>query len=197
MMWIGRRCPWKLVAVALLFPVAVAAVFGSRWLAPVPGSSEDVLARVRVGMSQQEAVAVLQTHNHIDGLAFSGRTKSGQTLGRLHDSFKDLPPPQEIDHGVLTVLDSDGRELEIVLGPGGTVSQKRLTPGVWAYRLEKVGRAVRDRNYYLAKVRHSLAKRAHPIGLGFAAGMVVLSAWKLRHGLARRAGPASRSGALS
>jgi hypothetical protein len=142
-----RRYHGRLLGAGLLFGLAFGAWGGSRWLAARPGSLEDVFARIRVGMSKEEAVSALRASDpyHIDGCYSEGTTTEGRSrAGTKLDGplFADLPPAPEIAHGVLSVLDSEGREVEVVLGPGGTVSGKRLSPGVWQYRLDKVWRAL-------------------------------------------------------
>ncbi len=95
----------------------------------------------------KEAVSILRASNpyNIDGHYAEGTTVEGRSwAGTKLDGplFADLPPAPEIAHCVLTVLDSGGREVEVVLGPGGTVSGKRLAPGALQYRLDKVWRAL-------------------------------------------------------
>ena len=182
-----RRYRWRLVGAGLLFGLAVAAWFGWRWLDRYEGNSEEVFARLRVGMSQQEAVEVLATFDSSSGQYSWGVTTDGREFGSLHlhsRSMDDLPPPQEIESCVMSDLDNDGREIEVTLGPGGTVSGKRLTPGVWEYRWDKAYRALRDKPYgallskYWSRYRH--------IAFGLTAGLVLASAWMLRRRAARR-----------
>jgi hypothetical protein len=116
--------------------------------------------------------------------------------------FEDLPPPQEVARCVLTVSDDYGREVELVLGPGGVVSGKRLSPGVWEERLHSASRALGDAATDLAsgswwwgqlrKACRSL-QRGRYAGPCLAAAFLLVSVWVLRrrrarHG-ARRAEP--------
>jgi hypothetical protein len=200
---IVQRYRWWLLRVGLLTGLtAISAWVGSRWLASDFGSSEDVFKRVRIGMTQNEAVAVLRTYNPytVEGLYWSGTT----TDGRLFHSpcwfevpyFDDLPPPQEIENSVLGIVANDGRHVEVILGPGGTVSGKGLTPGVWEYRLDQVhGALSRARTdllsglwweNQLSKANRSLNRRWHYILPGLAAGLLLASAWTVRRRIARR-----------
>jgi hypothetical protein len=177
MILIARRYRWWLVAAGFLCGVAVAAWFGFRWLARSEGNSEEVFSRIRVGMSQHEVVKVLLTFDASSGRFSWGVTTDGrefQTLHLGHPSMDDLPPPNEIESGVLTALDSYGREIEVPLGSGGIVSGKRLSPGVWEYRWNKAYRELRDKPYrqLLYKYRYS--------ALGLFVGLLLPSAWVLR-----------------
>jgi hypothetical protein len=99
----------------------------------LPGSPEDIFSRIRVGMSQQEAVAVLKASdwNREPGWWSSCSTKDGRSFGNHGiDAFNDLPSSKEIEQGVLRVHFDDGAgpEVEVFLGRGGTVTGKRLIP---------------------------------------------------------------------
>src|SRR5262245_40751525 len=114
-----RRYHWRLTSAGLLFVVVVGAWLGSRWPARAEGSAEDVFSRIRVGMSQREAVAVLRSYKGISGLYSSGVAKGGRGWDRLHVEvpfFDELPPPHEIASCILVVVDDEGRELEVTLG---------------------------------------------------------------------------------
>src|SRR5262249_51836928 len=102
---------------------------------------------LRVGMSQEEAVAVLRTYNPdiIDGVYARGKTRRGVSWSGTNlvgETIADLPPPQEVEQCVLEISDDSGREIEVILGSGGIVSGKRLSPGVWQYRLDEVRRVL-------------------------------------------------------
>jgi hypothetical protein len=141
-----RRSRWGLLGAGLL-GLAVGAWGISRWLAAEPGSAEDVFSRIRVGMTQEEAVAILRTYDpgRIDGVYAEGTTRQGRSwsgTSLFGDSFADLPPPEDTARCVLTVTDDDCWEVEVVLGPGGIVSGKHISPGVWEYRLREACRVV-------------------------------------------------------
>src|SRR5262249_7091678 len=97
-----RRYRWRLPGAGLLLCLGVGAWCGSRWLAAETGSAEDVFARIRVGMSQEEAVAVLRTYNPdiIDGVYARGKTRRGVSWSGTNlvgETIADLPPPQEVE----------------------------------------------------------------------------------------------------
>jgi hypothetical protein len=150
-------------------------------------------------MDQKEAVAVLRTWapSSIDGAYSEGTTTQGRSWARLNISnplFEDLPPPQEVARCVLTVSDDSGREIEVVLGPGGVVSGKRLSPGVWQERLHRASRALGDAATDLAsgswwgeqlrKACRSLQRRRYA-GPCLAAAFLLVSVWVLRRRRAR------------
>ena len=122
-----RRHRWWLVGAGLLFGVAVATWFSPR---QTTRSLRDMFSRVRVGMSQDEALAVLRTFKpDTDGLFSFGATNDGSFARPLNlvDPYSGgLPLPQEIKHCRLTIIDCEGREVEIILGQGGTVTDKRF-----------------------------------------------------------------------
>src|SRR5438309_448020 len=100
---------WMVARIGSLGALAVVAWLGSRWLAAEPGSARDVFSRLRVGMTQDEAVRVLRTHNSIDGAYSEGMTRDGRPFGALHlrcPLFGDLPPAGEVERCVLTVSDN-------------------------------------------------------------------------------------------
>ena len=62
-----RGYRWRVVGVGLLFIVGELYWFGSLLTPPSAGSMEDVYTQVRVGMTRDEAVRILETyHNPID-----------------------------------------------------------------------------------------------------------------------------------
>jgi hypothetical protein len=81
-------------------------------------------------MSQQEAVRLLSNFEDADSLYSDVSTRDGTSMSRAHffDNYKELPPPEKIERGVLTVLANDGQEMEVTLGRGGVVTGKRLVP---------------------------------------------------------------------
>jgi hypothetical protein len=194
---LARRYRWQLLWVGLVSGLAIGPWFVCRWTAPEPGWSEDVFARVRIGMSRDETVAVLRTHNGTDGLYSEGATSDGRSWSHLESpSFEGLPPAQEIAHGTLTVGGDDGREIEVILGPGGFVSDKRLSPGVWQYRLDRTCHALACARHdvsserwwddQLRKTEHSLRRRRQYVAPCLAAGLLLTSAWAVRRRVARR-----------
>jgi hypothetical protein len=163
-------------------------------------------------MSQSEALTVLRTYRSdiIDGMYCWGVTKDGRSLDRLHvesPMFDDLPSPQEIDSCVLNVTADDGQEVEVVFGSGGIVADKRLSPGVWQYRLQEahqvLDRAASDLTSgswwreQLHKASRSLRHRQQYAVPFLAVVLVMVSAWVLRRRIARhglnRAAPAPAS----
>jgi hypothetical protein len=190
-----RRYRWRLLAAGFLLCLVGGAWSGLRWFAAEPGSAEDVFARIRVGMSQEEAVAALRTYDpdNIDGVYSEGTTKGGRSWTGINISgklFEDLPPPQEVAHCVLTVSDEDGRDVEVVLGPGGIVSDKNLSPGVWQWRLQKAHRVLTRASEdlvsgswwgeQLRKASRSLHRRREYLLPCLAAILLLVSAWVFR-----------------
>jgi hypothetical protein len=190
-----RRSRRRLLGAGLLFGLAIGAWWGFRWLSPEPGSLEDGFARIRLGMSRDEAVSVLRTCDpyNIDGVYSEGTTKQGRSWAGtklVGDLFDDLPPPQEIAHCVLGVSDNDGREVEIVLGAGGIVSGKHLSPGVWQYRVHEayrvLTRAAADlvsRSWWgeqLHKTSRSIHRRRRYALPCLGVVLLLVSAWVLR-----------------
>lgn len=201
MFQILRRYRRWLVGIGLFLGVVGVVWLGCSWLAPEPGSSEDVFARVQIGMNQEEAVAVLRSYSPdtTEGHYSTGTTKDGRSLDRFHPerpAFESLPSPDEIEYCVLTVDDKDGRMVEIILSRGGTVSGKRLSPGIWEYRVDKVHRAIARVRYdllgrswwedQLHKVHRSLRRNGITSRWVWLLGLVLLAVWTLRRGKTRR-----------
>jgi hypothetical protein len=193
-----QQSPWRLVRVGLLCALAaIGAWFGSQWLASDPGSSEDVFKRLQAGMTQGEAVAVIRTCNPdtVEGLYSEGTTTEGRSFSSVRfrvPFFDDLPPPQDIKSCVLSVYANDGRDLEVVLGPGGIVSAKRISPGVWEHRVDKVlGTLVRARtdlfsgSWWRDQLRKSY--RSTRVRIFLAAVLLLASVWTIRRTITRRA----------
>jgi hypothetical protein len=145
-------------------------------------------------MGQDEAVAVLRTYDpdNIDSLYAEGTTTEGRSwAGTSFETpwFHDLPPAPEIAHCVLIVWDNDGRKVEVTLEPGGIVTGKRLSPGVWQYRLDHachaLARAGTDLasgpwwNGQLHKVNRSVRRRWQRVAQCLAAGLLLASVWIL------------------
>ncbi len=71
------RYRWKFLWIALVLSLAIGSWLALRWLVPKPGSSEEVYGRIRIGMTRDEAVAVLRTHDSIEDVYCEGETKGG------------------------------------------------------------------------------------------------------------------------
>ena len=107
---------------------------------------EDLYNRVRVGMSQQDAIAALQSgeHDHISCLYLSGATRDGRSFVGGVSGFGDLPPPQEIVRAEIEPVDNDGGSVKVTLGKGGVVTGKSYLPdrddplAPWLHRLHWV-----------------------------------------------------------
>jgi hypothetical protein len=194
MMKIVRNYRWRLVGTVLLIALAVSLWLVVRWLTPEPGSSEDLFARIQVGMSQNQAVAVLRSYppDNTEGRYCTGTAKDGRSLDwycpDVNHFFDNLPLPQEIEHCVLSVLDGGGREVEVILGPGGIVTGKRLSPGVVEDRLEQVNRALLSWDVWEERFHKFLRSfRRHPyLWFGVATAFLMLSVWKLLRGILRK-----------
>src|SRR5262245_34886226 len=177
----ARRNRWWLVGAGLLCGCAAAASL--RLLVESDGNSEEVFSRLRAGMSQHEAVEISRTFDASSGRCSWGATADGQEFRTLHighSSMDDLPQPRDIESATLSALDSYGREIEVTLGPGGTVTGTRLSPGVWEYRWNKDWRALRDKPYA------ALIHKYRGIALGTTVALLVASAWMLRRWSMRR-----------
>src|SRR5579884_370811 len=182
MVAIRSQCGW-LVGVALVCGFAVATRAGWRWLDKSEGNSEEVFSRIQVGMSQPQVVGILRTFDASSGRESQGVTTDGRSFRTCHydhPAMDNLPPPRQIELAVLEALDSYGREIKVRLGRGGTVSSKRLSPGVWEYRWRKVHRVLLD----------------HELNGAWALALVLLVAslwawycWSRRFSLPRRPGP--------
>jgi hypothetical protein len=146
--WLRRWWVWLVVVCA--FGLAIRA--GWRWLDKSGGNSEQVFSQIRLGMSKAEVIPVLLRFEADSGRYSFGATTDGEQFNTFHTGLYDLPPAGDIEYAVLSGLDRYGREIEVTLGQGGIVTSKRLSPGVWEYRWEKLTRAIRDIPY---RVTHS------------------------------------------
>jgi hypothetical protein len=132
--WLLRRLfqkrYWAFAAGLLL------AALGVIWFAlrpdPLPGALGEVFVRLRVGMSQSEAVALIQDFGtaNVDCYYYRGLTRDGRPFSGCCQ-FDGLPSAQVVAQGELEVYDDDGRELVIALGTGGIVSGIRLRSPHW------------------------------------------------------------------
>jgi hypothetical protein len=112
--------------ICLVLGAAVAIWFGFLLITPSPGSLEEAFSQVRVGMSQEEAVAPFKICTvGIDSVHFSGFTKDGRKFFKY--GYADIPPPWEIDYCEFYIGDDFGNEAEVFFGPSGTVTDKRYT----------------------------------------------------------------------
>jgi hypothetical protein len=101
----------------------------SRMTAPAPGSMEDLYNRVRVGMSQEEAVAALEPAegNIYNNIWVWGTNRQGREFSTPW-TFQGMPPPSEVRDALLTVGDCTGEHVEVTLGEGGVVTAKKYLP---------------------------------------------------------------------
>src|SRR5262249_25085774 len=125
----------------------------------------------------EEVLEVLRTFNATDGHYCSGTTSAGLSFYSLpHRDYTlaDLPPAQDIESCEVSVMDSE-REIEVTLGPGGIVVDKRLSPGVWEYRWDKAYRELRDKPYKRLLTKYGYRYRY--LACVLAAGLLLASAW--------------------
>lgn len=138
-----QRYRWWLLTAGFLGALAVAGWFGWRWFARYEGNSEEVFARLRIGMTMREAVGILASFHEDDGCLSQGITTDGQefsTMDIFGSSLLDgMPQPDRIASCVVTGRDYNDREIELTFGRGGIVTCKRLSPGYWEYRRYKTG----------------------------------------------------------
>jgi hypothetical protein len=137
----ARRFRWWLtISVGLLPIVAILAWTLSRLTADPQGPLEIMFSRVQIGMSLDDAVAAVS--DDADCMYISGKTRSGHLFDSLVVTPRDLPIAHEVQHGELAVEDSNGGEVDIILGQGGFVMGKRFNPenwgGLWLHRLHQV-----------------------------------------------------------
>jgi hypothetical protein len=95
---------------------------------------EELFSRLQVGMSQQQAVALLLGCPDVDVCYSRGTTKGGKGFAQFGiRTLIELPPP-DVLRCVVTVEDSEGWQVEVTLGPGGVVTCKRSTaPDLWTH----------------------------------------------------------------
>jgi hypothetical protein len=126
-----RLRPRWLVAIGVLAGTVAAAPIVSRLVAPGPGPLKDALSRVRVGMSQDEAVAILRSADEfIDLIYVIGESKDGKPLlpGLCLRGFNDLPRAGDVEHAKVELLDREGHCFAVLLGQNGVVTGKRFSP---------------------------------------------------------------------
>jgi hypothetical protein len=89
--------------------------------------------RLRVGMSQEEAVALLRAYyfpresDDLTRIYSSGETRDGREFfGCCGTALNNLPPADQVARGELVIDEDLAGELFITLGPGGVVSGFRL-----------------------------------------------------------------------
>lgn len=183
----------RLVRVGLYVGLAIiAAWIVDRVLAPAPGSSADVFARLRIGMSQDEAIAVLRSYgpHAVEAWYASGTTTAGQDFSSvlLHRFLEDLPASHAIANCVIDV--SADHDIQVTLGPGGIVAGKAITPGVWEHRLKSVEGRLRHAaeditsgswwRRLLWKFDRAMTRRWPHVLLGGMTVTLLLSAWLMR-----------------
>lgn len=138
-----RSEDWKFLGPTVFAVLATGFLVVFLWPAATPGSLKEAFARVRIGMSQEQTVDILETFgNSIDSFFAEDAITEGHSWTSGAGPLKNLPPSHEIAHGVLTISDAEGRDVTIKLGSDGVVSDKQLTPGVWQYRLDKACRTL-------------------------------------------------------
>lgn len=125
--------------------------FGYLLTVPDPGSVEEAFSRIRIGMSMDQVVTLLQSCPR-DSAHYSGTTKAGRKF--FNFGFADIPPLYEIDQAELYVMDDDGNEVEVLFQEKGIVKEKRWTPS------GPLGETI------LIKVRHGLDNRVVRKALG-------------------------------
>jgi hypothetical protein len=136
----ARRFCWFASVLGLLL-LAVGAAWTISYLTADPGNRlENMFAQVRIGMSMDEAIAAVS--HDADCMYIEGKTRSGRSFDSLVVFHENLPIPQEVQHGVLSVGEGTGDYLDIILGPGGVVTGKRFDPyswgDLWLHRLHQV-----------------------------------------------------------
>jgi hypothetical protein len=107
----------------------------SRLTAPKPGSMEDLYARVRVGMTQAEALAALKFGGaqSVDCLYAEGTDRQGNHfLSGL--SFANLPQASEYRELEVEVTCVTGESVKVTFGEGGVVTTKQYLADDWCYR---------------------------------------------------------------
>ena len=108
----------------------------------LPGTLGVVSSRVRVGLHQDEVIALIRASgtDNVDCFFTRGETRDGRPfLGLFGGAFDKVPAASDIAWGELEIDDNRGRELFIDIGPGGVVSGVRLTSPV---RLERWRHAI-------------------------------------------------------
>jgi hypothetical protein len=137
-----RCCLWLSVC---WLAIVLAAWSFSRLTAPASGSMENLYARVRVGMSLQQAVAALQAgeRDYVECIYVSGTDSRGRPFFTFY-SLKSMPPAAEIHDCELAVTCNTGESVEVTLGEGGVVTAKKYLPDpdrphqYWLHRLHRV-----------------------------------------------------------
>lgn len=134
-----RKRLWVRLAIFLVPAFTIVCVFGARQ-PELPGSLGVIATEVRVGMSQDEAAAVIRSayfgrESRWDNprIYANGRTHDGREFRSYFDwGFKEMPPADQIAWAELDVDDDRCRDLIITLGPGGVVSGIRLkSSSIW------------------------------------------------------------------
>ncbi len=144
---IARKRKWVKRVALLLLAAAVMCTLGSQ-RPRLPGSLGVIAAQVRVGMSQDEAIALIRTSYQerpkydIPRLYADGRTHDERSFGRYFDwAFDDFPPADQVAWAELDIDDDNGRDLIVTFGPGGVVTSVRLKSDSaweeWRYNLSR------------------------------------------------------------
>src|SRR5262249_32764697 len=128
---LGGRVPgmrnqscWIVPGIVLLSILAGGAGECWRWLAPERGSAEELYCRLRVGMTQAEAIALICDFNDLDSISVEGITRGGREIHSpemptaAHAfELSGIPPPDDVEHCVIAFFDSGGRDIVLTLGP--------------------------------------------------------------------------------
>jgi hypothetical protein len=138
----ARRFRLGFVVVVGLLSFAVGAAWTLSLLTDDPSDRQGIFLRIRIGMSLDEAIAAADKFGDCDALYIEGQTRSGRSFDSLVVTPRDLPIPQEVQHGVLSVEDTNGDSVDVILGPGAIVTGKRFNPyssvDLWLHRLHQV-----------------------------------------------------------
>jgi hypothetical protein len=120
------------VGASVLLAAAVLCAIVAHWTS-VPGPLGQMDAELRVGMSQKEAVAVLQAHDPGGSgeTFFCGETRDGRQIYEWNlGSLGELPPGEQMARADVWIYD-DGRDLTVTFGSGGTVTDLELKSDRW------------------------------------------------------------------
>jgi hypothetical protein len=177
-------CCWAVLGIVSLSILAGVAGECRRWLAPAPGSFQEAFCNIQVGMTQDQVVAVLRAYDYkICSVCLEGTSRDGQPFilsGSYSDTYHTydrLPPPQHIGRCMIGVEDEYDQEMKVLLGPGGAVVEKSLTPSMLEGQSETVLRAITEAITGTPKLLRSSSVRRRPWGYIACAVVVLLLAW--------------------
>lgn len=129
-LWKKRGLKWG----ALLLAVTLCALAARR--PKFPNATGQIAARLEVGMSYDNAIAVLREHEPGAGvfLYLRGRTHDGhEFISSGWRAFHDLPPAHKVAWAEFNVMDDySGRELYITIEPRAGATELRLeSSSIW------------------------------------------------------------------